>query len=71
LYLIDTDVNLRSAPGVASKVIRQIQPEGIYKPVDIFPIPDTVKGKTGYWVLIETDRNEIGYVWSQFLESMK
>ena len=66
-YITDDNLRLRTSNSKDANVITLLKKGTEARVLSIDPAITQMEGKDGFWVLIETKRGYIGWIWSNYL----
>lgn len=66
-YISDNNVRLRTNPNQKSSVIKLLEKDEHLRIILVDPRKTTVNGSFGQWVLVQTEKCDLGWVWSEYI----
>lgn len=67
-YITDDKLRLRTSNSKNSNVIKLLDKGTLVRILNIDSVMNQMEGKDGFWVLIETYDNYVGWIWSNYLK---
>ena len=68
-YITDDNLRLRTSNSKDANVIALLKKGTEVRILSIDPAITQMEGKNGFWVLVETDKENIGWLWSNYLQA--
>ena len=69
-HINDNNVRLRSKPSLNSSILDLLSNGSKIRILFIAPFIETINSTKGYWVLVQTERLKIGWVFSQYIQKL-